>query len=103
MTDMERQEIETRIKKVLRDNKFLALREMIDSITAETSLVSDLSLDSIQILELTVGIEKEFGFACGPDELNLDMFDRFASLVDFVAGKVSERVSAGAGNSGAPQ
>jgi acyl carrier protein len=87
MIVMERQVIVERIKKVLHENQFLALKEMIDSITGETSLVNDLSLDSIQILELAVGLEKEFGFSCEPDELNLDMFDRFDSLVDFVAYK----------------
>ncbi len=85
---MERQRVEEGIKNILRENQFIALKDMIDSITNETSLVNDLSLDSIQILELIVGMEKEFGFSCEPDELELDMFDRFESLVDFVAKKV---------------
>ena len=88
---MERQSIENGIKKVLKENRFIALREMIDSLTDETSLLEELSLDSIQILELAVGIEKEFGFCCEPDELNLDLFDRFATLVDFVYKKVNEK------------
>ncbi len=84
---MERHIIEDKIKNVLRENKFVVLKEMIDSIHDETSLLNDLSLDSIQVLELIVGIEKEFGFACDPGELDLEIFDRFASLVDFVSKK----------------
>lgn len=86
---MERKEVENRIKKVLREAQFLALQELVDSITDETSLINDLSIDSIQILELIVGIEKEFGFQCQPKDLNLEIFDRFERLVDFVEKKVS--------------
>ncbi len=89
---MKRQLVAERIKNVLKSNQFLALKEMVDAITDETSLISDLSLDSIQILELLVGLEKEFGFSCESDELDLEMFDRFANLVDFVSGKASVEV-----------
>lgn len=85
---MEGQVIENRIKDILKGNKFIALKEMVDTITDDTSLLSDLVLDSIQILELILAIEKEFGFSCEPDELNLDMFDRFGSLKEFVNDKV---------------
>ncbi len=87
---MEREIISLRIKKVLKGSQFLALKEMIDSITDEMSLVADLSLDSIQILELIVGLEKEFGFSCMPDELNLELFNRFGDVVDFVENKVNK-------------
>lgn len=87
---MEREIISLRIKKVLKGSQFLALKEMIDSITDEMSLVADLSLDSIQILELIVGLEKEFGFSCKPDELNLELFNRFGDVINFVENKVNE-------------
>lgn len=86
---MERKIIEMRLKSILKENQFLALKEMVDSISDETSLVNDLALDSIQILELIVAIEKEFDFSCEADELDLDIFDKFQRLVDFVDNKVN--------------
>lgn len=87
---MERSIISSRIKSVLKGTQFMALKELIDSITDDMSLVSDLSLDSIQILELIVELEKEFGFSCQPDELNLDMFNRFGDVINFVEKKLTE-------------
>lgn len=87
---MNRETITARIKKVLSSNRFMALKEMVDSITDETSLVEDLALDSIQILEMVIEMENEFNFRCEPDELNLDMFVRFSRLVDFVEKKINK-------------
>ncbi len=84
---MERRVIADRLKKILKANQFIALKNQIDNITEETSLVNDLALDSIQILELVVQIEKEFSFSCESDELNLDMFDEFGKLIDFIESK----------------
>jgi acyl carrier protein len=86
---MDRDTIVVKIKKLLKADQFIALRDMVDSITGESSLVNDLSMDSIQILELIVMLEKEFGFSCEPDELNLDMFDRFDSLINFIEEKLN--------------
>jgi acyl carrier protein len=89
---MDRKMVDIRLKKVLKENQFLALKNMVDTITDKTSLVNDLALDSIQILELVVGIEKEFGFFCEPDELELDMFDNYGKLVDFVQNKLNTQI-----------
>lgn len=86
---MNRNEIAERIKNLLKSNEFMSLRNLVDSIHEDTSLINDLALDSIQILELIVGIENEFGVACEYDELNLDMFDKFSHLVDFIEKKLN--------------
>lgn len=78
-----------RIKDILKGEQFFAIREEIDMITGETSLINDLALDSIQILELIVGLEQEFAFICEPHELNLDIFDRFDTLIEFVQRKIA--------------
>ncbi len=89
---MEREEIVNRLKKLLKDNQFMSLRTLVDSLNDGTSLINDLAMDSIQILELIVGIENEFSFTCDPRELSLEMFDRFDRLVNFVQNKVGSMV-----------
>ena len=88
---MNKKDISDRIKKVLSGNQFLIGQGLIDSIGEQTSLINDLALDSIQILELIIGLEKEFMFTCEPDELNIDIFDRFDALVTFVEKKLSAK------------
>ena len=85
---MNRNSIIEKLKDILKDNQFLALKSLIDTIDDETSLINDLALDSIQILELLVSIEEKFNFSCNSSELNLDIFDRFGSLVDFIENKL---------------
>ena len=43
-----------------------------------------LGLDSVDALEITVGIEQEFGVKIGNDELDRSAFSTIASLSDFV-------------------
>ena len=86
---MTRREVFERIKNILKEEQITVLGEQVDTITDETSLINDFALDSIQILELIVNIEKEFEMECNADELNIDLFDRYADLVDFVYKKVS--------------
>jgi len=88
---MENNDISNRIKNVLRGNKFQSVHNVLDSINGDTSLINDLALDSIQILELIVSLEKEFMFACEPYELNIDMFDRFDELVAFIKHKCEQK------------
>ena len=52
-----------------------------------SSLIQDLGMDSIQVLELIVEIEKRFSYVCEPEELELSIFDNFNTLVDFVLSK----------------
>lgn len=87
---MNKVQIIEKIKMLLKSNQFMSMREKIDSIDESTSLINDLALDSIQIVELIVGIENEFDFTCSYNELSLDMFDRLGELVDFIDNKLKE-------------
>ena len=88
---MERTQIADRLKELLKDNQFMSLRNYVDLINEESSLINDLALDSIQILELVVKIENEFSFTCEPTELNVDMFNRFGDLITFVQNKLQNK------------
>lgn len=68
----------------------MSIGSVSEKIDHNTSLISDLALDSIQIIELIIAIEKEFDISCDAEELNLSMFDNIDDMVKFVEQKVSK-------------
>ena len=85
---MTRDEIRDRIVHILTSKDHMSLQLDASGMTEDTSLLSDLGMDSIQILELTISLEETFGLVIG-DRLNLSLFDRFGDLVDFVEQSVA--------------
>lgn len=81
---MTRKEIRSRILDLLSSRDQMSLQVDVSEIADDTSLLSDVGLDSIQILELTVAIEESFGFSLESQELSLDLFDQFGELVKYV-------------------
>ncbi|MEZ5287161.1 MAG: phosphopantetheine-binding protein [Vicinamibacterales bacterium] len=72
-----------------------------DRITDDMPLFGEgLPLDSVDALELIVGIEKEFGIAIASHEVDRDIFRSVATLAQFVhgalAGHASDRERKGA-------
>lgn len=86
---MTRTEILEKIKGILLADDFVGIKEGIEDITEETSLLDDLALDSLQILNLVVLLEEKFNFICEEEELNLDMFDDMHHLVSFIEKKTA--------------
>jgi acyl carrier protein len=60
------------------------------SLTEQTNLLADLGLDSVAILQLILGIEKEFGVTIKDSELDSDVFSKTANLIDIIKGKLNE-------------
>lgn len=85
---MDREEITRRLTGILTSKEFGSLQLDVSSLTEETSLLNDVALDSLQLLELVVAIEKSFGFRANTKRLNIDIFDRFGRVVDFVQGSL---------------
>lgn len=85
---MNRSDVEKRVKIVLKKTMVVATEKQIDEICDSTSLIEDLALDSIQILELVVNLENEFNIVCEAEELNIDIFDKFGDLITFILRKV---------------
>ncbi len=85
---MSREEILNMIKEILTGDEFVILKDVAMKITEETSLLSDMALDSLQILNLIVLLEDKFGFVCDEEELNLDLFNCMSELIDFIVRKV---------------
>lgn len=84
---MNRTEVVDIIKEILLGEEGLVLAESVADISEETSLINDLVMDSLQILNLIVLIENRFNFTCNEDELNLDMFDKIGELINFIERK----------------
>jgi len=86
---MTREEILEQLKTLLIKDEYVVLKEQIAELSETTSLLDDLALDSLQILNLIVLIEESFGFVSESEELNLDMFDNVSLLIDFIHRKLS--------------
>ena len=84
---MERQEILEKLKELLRSQQFFIKEEQMDEFSEDTSLLYDLVLDSIQILELLVMLEEKFEIICEANDLNIDLFDKVHTLIDFIMKK----------------
>ena len=61
----------------------------VDEIGDDASLISDLNLDSIQMLALITGLETEFGFTLDEDDLDLENLSSVNRLADFVEKKLA--------------
>lgn len=61
----------------------------VDEIGDDASLISDLNLDSIQMLALITGLETEFGFTLDEDDLDLENLSSVNRLAEFVENKLS--------------
>lgn len=66
-----------------------ALGEVLNSELADldddTRLLGGLGLDSTSIIELLVAIEDSLGVQFDPDNLTIDVFETFGTLVSYVA------------------
>lgn len=90
---METTEVMERLHKIIVDPERMSLR-IEEELNLSTSFLDDLALDSIQILELLVGIEHEFSIVVDTDAIELDMFNRVADVVAFIQSQVAAKAVA---------
>ncbi|MFA5897589.1 MAG: acyl carrier protein [Hyphomicrobium sp.] len=81
---MTHQEIKTDLIRILTSEKFKELEIDPADIHDDTSLLNEVMVDSLQLLDFIAEIEHVFGFKATAKYLNLDVFDRFADVIDFV-------------------
>ena len=60
------------------------------SLNEQTNLLGDLDLDSVAILQLVLGIEKEFNVTIKDNELDSEVFSKMANLIDIIESKLNE-------------
>ena len=64
--------------------------DLVESITENTNLITDLGLDSVAILQLILQIEKEYGIRIGNDELDSDIFSSMKNIITLIKKKIHE-------------
>lgn len=54
------------------------------------SLISDIKLDSVSLMEVIAEIEDKFGFSFGLDENLIELFDNYDRLLEYLHKKMGE-------------
>ena len=85
---MDRELVKRLLLGILASPEFDPLHIEPSQITEETSLLNEIGFDSLQLLDLIVAMERTFGFRANTRHLNVEMFDRFGNVVDFVVSAV---------------
>ncbi len=83
---MQPSEIETRLRSLIVERLFLPVSP--DEIGVDASLIDDYGVDSVNLLELVVGLEEEFGLVLDGGDFNVEHFRSIAALRDFVAARL---------------
>ena len=92
---MQRDEVKAVLIGILTSTEFSSLQIDVSELGEETSLLNDTALDSVQLLELIVAVERAFGFRVNTKRLDIELFDRFGSVVDFVHASVAAAATPG--------
>lgn len=79
--------IQDQIKRMISDEVLVGVS--IEEIGSDMSLISDLSLDSIQMLALITGLENEFNFVLEDEDLDMENLSTVNRLAEFVQNKLA--------------
>ena len=74
--------IQDRIKKLICDG--LVVGVSFDDLNGNSSLINDLQLDSIQMIELITKLEGEFSIELEDEDFDFEVFSTIDSLASFV-------------------
>lgn len=79
MTD---EPIEEQLKQLIVERLFLKIKP--DDIGDDDSLIDDHGIDSVQVLEIVVGLEEEYGISFEDEDFDIEVFKTVKSIADFV-------------------
>ena len=79
--------IQDQIKEMISNEVLVGVS--VDEIGSDVSLISDLSLDSIQMLALITGLESAFNIVLEDDDLDLENLSTVNRIAEFVNGKLN--------------
>ena len=85
---IERSEIIERLSEIL--EPWVSDTDSIEKIGEHTNLITDLGLDSIGVLQVILGAEKEFGISIDEQELESETFSLMGNLVGIIESKLYE-------------
>lgn len=75
-----------RIKRMMVERLFMPMEA--EEIENDKSLVTEYGVDSLNLLELVVGVEEEFGVQIGDTEFRVSNFETVDALADFLKEKM---------------
>lgn len=61
-----------------------------EGVTEQVNLLTEVGLDSVAILQLVLGVEKEFGITIQDHELDSEVFSKMGNLIDIIEVKLNE-------------
>ena len=64
--------------------------DLLDKLNEDTNIISDLGLDSIGILQMSLEVEKTFGITIQNHELDSQLLSRIGNIVEMVRKKLDE-------------
>ena len=79
--------IQDKIKQMISDEVLVGVS--VDEIGDDASLITDLNLDSIQMLSLITGLESGFNIMLDDEDLDLENLSSVNRLAEFVQKKLS--------------
>ena len=81
--------IEERIKKLIREADENVDVERLDE---KTNLIDDYGFDSVNLVQLVVSIEDEFGIECEDDDLEMDKTSKYRELIKIIEKKLCSQM-----------
>ena len=82
---MSAERIEDRIKTMLVDR--LMLNAKPAELGAEDDLITKWNVESVQLMEIVIGLEEVFGLQLGDDEFSIKKFRTVKNIAEVVRGK----------------
>jgi len=85
------EEIENELIGIMKNTDFFSLTLDKSSIGRETSIIRDLALDSIQLLEYLVSIENTLELNLDYQDLSIEVFENFGTLAAYFHKKMRQK------------
>ena len=82
---MSDERIEDQLKELIVERLFLKIEP--HDIGDEDNLMEDHGIDSVQVLEIVVGLEEEYGVSFEDEDFDIEVFQTVKSISDFVREK----------------
>jgi len=82
---MSDERIEDRLKELIVERLFLKIEPA--DIGDEDDLMDKHGIDSVQVLEIVVGLEEEYGVSFEDEDFDIEVFKSVKSIADFVREK----------------
>jgi acyl carrier protein len=87
---MTKSEIFERIKEIFRAGRYYYLPLQVEEISEDTSVISDLSMDSIQFLEFMVDVEEVFKITLDFERLDINSIEKISGVVSLIEENLSD-------------